>query len=358
MLEKLGLRDIPRWYREKYSVPSLMPNGGHRSHANNHHGQHWRDDASVKAVQYPSRVGMNGGFYPAESDKAHKQRPSNYHGGIIPDQPRAYTAMNPLKGAMAHKNGYKHIHNQPKAHGGKVDQLSFDPLDYSSHGQLPGTMGELTYPTTTAEQALALEAHAQAQAGADRAHREDILRNLDLQSMISASIPPNSIERVRTPLDATPCPVRSKRATQQPHRLYQRRVGGGMEAEDSFSFKGLRNSIPAASSKGGSNQHMHMGSNSSPTIRAGGGGGGSTMSSDPPTGPASPEDQSHSSRSSHSSSHGVYARGKENEPKHHQNQNQQQTLAHPPGAIGSKRVQRKDSGIVDDDLFGLGVGRK
>lgn len=46
MLEKLGLRDIPRWYREKFNVPSLLQ----ANYANNHRGQH-QQAAVVQSVQ-------------------------------------------------------------------------------------------------------------------------------------------------------------------------------------------------------------------------------------------------------------------------------------------------------------------
>lgn len=48
MLEKLGLRDIPRWYREKYDVPSMLqPNYG-----NFHPQPAIVDQPAMRAIQY------------------------------------------------------------------------------------------------------------------------------------------------------------------------------------------------------------------------------------------------------------------------------------------------------------------
>lgn len=51
MLEKLGLRDIPRWYREKFNVPSLLQ----ANYANNPRGQHQQavvDQPAQRAIQH------------------------------------------------------------------------------------------------------------------------------------------------------------------------------------------------------------------------------------------------------------------------------------------------------------------
>ncbi|CEO59977.1 Putative C-x8-C-x5-C-x3-H type zinc finger protein [Penicillium brasilianum] len=51
MLEKLGLRDIPRWYREKYDVPSLLQAG----QGNQQRGQQQQaaiDQPQQRAIQY------------------------------------------------------------------------------------------------------------------------------------------------------------------------------------------------------------------------------------------------------------------------------------------------------------------
>jgi hypothetical protein len=53
MLEKLGLRDIPRWYREKFNVPSLLQ----VNYGNNNRGQQPQtviDQPQHKAIQFQS----------------------------------------------------------------------------------------------------------------------------------------------------------------------------------------------------------------------------------------------------------------------------------------------------------------
>ncbi|KAJ5086807.1 hypothetical protein NUU61_008114 [Penicillium alfredii] len=58
MLEKLGLRDIPRWYREKYNVPSLLWSGhGHPLPPSQPVITH---DGPYKAIEYQTPVSDNG----------------------------------------------------------------------------------------------------------------------------------------------------------------------------------------------------------------------------------------------------------------------------------------------------------
>ncbi|KAL4932750.1 uncharacterized protein BDV17DRAFT_174588 [Aspergillus undulatus] len=73
-LEKVGLRDIPKWYRERFSLPSLLPHGhGHpRPHTANN--PTWKHDAPVKSIQYPHQMESNGSSQHSDSDKTIDQR--------------------------------------------------------------------------------------------------------------------------------------------------------------------------------------------------------------------------------------------------------------------------------------------
>jgi hypothetical protein len=56
-LEKLGLRDIPRWYREKHGLPSLQPPRGRSNMAQIVTGQHYQTlTTASKVLEYPSRL--------------------------------------------------------------------------------------------------------------------------------------------------------------------------------------------------------------------------------------------------------------------------------------------------------------
>lgn len=364
MLEKLGLRDIPRWYREKFGVPSLLPNGRH-----NHHNQQWKDETAaadrtaVKAIQYHPHLGQD----TSETEKAPK-KPTPYFNaphGAIPDQPRAF--MNGLKGPIGQKNGTAAatgIKQISHAHGKKGDLLSFDPVsDYPSLDSMGGMGGMGAGNVTTGNEL----AHYSTEPDP---RREEFVRSI--QSLVPASVNAGPMGRLQSPFDATPCQTRGSRP--QSRRLYQRAnaAAAALQAgssDDSFSFKGFRSALPTGTSN--LSKASGAGTESTTGAAATGGGveigstasqklgnsprarniGGSTMSSDPPTRVVSPaENFSHSSLSSHSSPHDFYPRAGYDEYQIFQSH----AHHHPPGAIGSKVVQRK----VSDDVFDLGTGRK
>ena len=60
MLEKLGLRDIPRWYREKYDVPSLLQAG----YGNQHRGQQQQ-----AAIDQPQQRAIHRSVYERRATK-------------------------------------------------------------------------------------------------------------------------------------------------------------------------------------------------------------------------------------------------------------------------------------------------
>ena len=220
-LEKLGLRDIPRWYREKYGIPSLLPNGhGHpRSHAS--HGQHWKDDpverGAMKSIQYPSRLEINGAIDSSDIEKASKQKAAHYistqqhaTGASGPSRHACPAASSP-KASTNPKHAHKHIPVPVNSVSRRIDLLSFDPLpEYPALNHMGGGMSGLPYPSPTDQAAIE---------NADRAQHEEFVRNL--HSLMPAPIG-TSADYLSASFEGTPTQPRSKKS-QKSRRLYQPR---------------------------------------------------------------------------------------------------------------------------------------
>ncbi|KAE8349868.1 hypothetical protein BDV28DRAFT_151486 [Aspergillus coremiiformis] len=339
-LEKLGLRDIPRWYREKYSIPSLLPNGhGHpRSHTS--HGQHWKDDAvdrgAMKSIQYPSRLEINGAIDPADMEKTSKQKTTHYISsqqpavGVAGPSRQVYSAASSPKTSANAKHVPKHIPSQINSLTKRIDLLSFDPLsEYPSLDHMGGSIGGLPYSSPTE--------HATTD-NVDRVQREEFVRNL--QSLMPASMTTNA-EYLPTSFEAASTQPRSKK-TQKSRRLYQARSQMVMhdmamdKAEiDPFSayhsHAAASPSTASAISKETASSLLvspipdpsHVGA----------------VSSEPPTRGASPSTHSGDSFSSGSS------------PRAHRNQFKDKDFRPMQAPIGTKKVHRNRSpGSPDDDF--------
>lgn len=353
MLEKLGLRDIPRWYREKYGIPSLLPGGHHnsRGHAN-HHGQHLKDDTSdrraFKAIQYPGRSGAHGTADTAattgEVGKGLKQSPptTTYASAqqqpalAMPGQRSPHGTANFLKTHHpSHKQMAKHVPGQHNAPTKKIDLLSFDPLpDYPSLDPIGGNLSESPYSTTTAEDT-------------DRAHREDLVRSL--QSLVPASVSGNP-DFLPSSFDSTGSNTRNRKQQQQQRsrRLYQPRSQimipeTDQNAVDIGSFKNRHSSVATLSSPASA---ISKGSTQMTSPLAGPVLGSNDVHSDPPTRVASPSLHSQTSSSSGSMKKlpSIFPRPIGSKAK--------------PGAIGTRKANRQRStDRLTDDLITLGIGR-
>lgn len=349
MLEKLGLRDIPRWYREKHGVPSILP-GGANARASTNNSQNWRDDAvdsdTVKSIQYPARLRYNGTTTPSSSDteKAPKQKPTSYvpalqqnNGNEISmfsGNPRAsYPAMNPPRAPSSQRHGSRNVASQSMGAPGarKIDLLSFDPLpDYPSLDALHGGMSGVAYTASSPGN----NANNTNTKTPDEAHREGMVRNLQ-------SLMPNTPDYLPTPLGPNPTQQRSKK-TQKGRRLYQPRSqivvpGENQEIRDQASFRNAHHGNSTYSSAASVASKGTNGSQVTSPI-------GALGSSDPPTRVASPSTHSPTSLSSQSSPQAFY------------NKNKDRVM---PGTIGSKRgYHRKkaaNTNSSEEDLFDFGV---
>ncbi|KAL5343764.1 hypothetical protein BJX70DRAFT_393815 [Aspergillus crustosus] len=323
MLEKLGLRDIPRWYREKFNIPSILPNGhGSQPRPPTANNQPWKDDASYKSLQYPLQLGIGAAGEQSSLDKGLKHEISSY----IPSQQHQQTALLSGTSQLAfHSMGSPTVPipqtqtpiNSPRQFSTgskKIDLLSFDHQEYMSNP------GFLRRPSNE----VSFEAPG-------RANHEG-LRNL--QSFTFGSGTANT-DYLHGPFDSTVGSGRSKKLQRQP-RLYQPRYqdiapDARPEQTENDSLRAFHNQA-AASSSGASVTSKTTGSQlASPVADAVRG----SVTSEPPTRAPSPTSLSSSA------SPGVFqGRGKDKEYR--------KAL----GAIGTKKTFRKRSTeSSEDDLF-------
>ncbi|KAL6238131.1 hypothetical protein BDW75DRAFT_228144 [Aspergillus navahoensis] len=136
MLEKLGLRDIPRWYRDKYNIPSLLPNGhGHpRPQAAN------GNEVALRSIQYTSQMGASGtGEHSDINESVKHDAPAYAHqqhqqGVMLPGTP-----FNPLAsptGPFTPGQAPRSSFGQLNA-GNKFDLLNFDHTPFIPNNNSP-----------------------------------------------------------------------------------------------------------------------------------------------------------------------------------------------------------------------------
>ncbi|KAL2835203.1 hypothetical protein BDW59DRAFT_156023 [Aspergillus cavernicola] len=314
MLEKLGLRDIPRWYREKYNVSSLGPNGhGHlRSHIGNSHA--WKDDGTFKSIQFPPHLGPTGAGEPPELEK-HKQK----HAAYLPTQQHQQATLFPRSSPMTYQSPTAPVPTQTPntspsqldPSNKKIDLLSFEHPDY----------GLLYRPSNENN----FEAPGKAQ-------HKGLIRNL--QTLAHTPVPVNA-EYLPGSFDSTVGAGRSKRL-QRSRKLYEPRShhampDSGPETFDTDVLHAFQN-LAVASSSGASVASKATGSQlASPVADAVHG----STTSEPPTRGPSP-----TSLSPGASPSILRGRGKDKNYKR------------APGTICQKRTYRKRStGSSDDDMF-------
>ena len=318
MLDKLGLRDIPRWYREKYGLPSLLPPGHHHPRSHTSHGAHQlKDRAALKAIQYASRSGANDAAgsvsgkptaatrqkavvdYPQidpqaaiVAAQAQHARPS-YRPANFPKAHHASHHKQTIKQAPGQQHHLHHHHDHHVA-SKKIDLLSLDPLqDYPHLDPRGGNLGESAYsiatPTTAAEDA-------------ERAQREGLVRSL--QSLVP--VPVSTAPPSHLPSPIGPSGDTKPQEPPRSRRLYQPRSPmlipePDQSAVDVGPFPNRHGSAATLSSPASiiSKSSTQMTSPlAGPALAGGGGAGGGDAHSDPPTRLGSPSIHSPSSTSS------------------------------------------------------------
>ena len=232
MLEKLGLRDIPRWYREKYGIPSILNNGNNNPRPQIAPGQQWRDYAQhhvlnptlpspVRPIQYPTRLGITAAVDGSSGHDEHSKQKSlnqssfQQHPGVVQGQtPSTRDTTDSTETDHTQKHGTKNIPGQGK----KIDLLSFDPLPgYPSLDPVRSSPSKLT---------LSASGNKDASEELDLAQHQEFMRNM--QSLMSESGASNG--------NIHPVPLSSPQARtkkpQKSRRLYQPRTPSEVPAKN------------------------------------------------------------------------------------------------------------------------------
>ncbi|KAL3464082.1 hypothetical protein BJX64DRAFT_276043 [Aspergillus heterothallicus] len=275
MLEKLGLRDIPRWYREKYNVPSLLPSGHGQPRPHTTNSQPWKDDAGYKTIQYPLHLGINGAEESLDHEQGTKQKPAAYVSTQNQHQQIALlpgTSQIALRSMSSPTAPVMHTET-PKTSPSQLS-LGVKKVDVLAQEYLPGN--NLLYRSSN-EKNL--------EVSAAEAHHEDLVRNLQSLGYTPAS---TSKDYLASPFDATVGSGRSKK-TQRSRRLYQPRSRDGMpqfgpELMGSDTLHSFQNQTTASSSGASVASKTTNSQLTSPVADAGHG----NTASEPPTRGTSP----------------------------------------------------------------------
>lgn len=336
-LEKLGLRDIPRWYREKYGMPSILPNGQANTRA------HWKDTPpernALRSIQYPARLDLSPVVDSNEVKNAKQMtsthpRTQQQSSVVLPGASQPVYSNTPQVPGAA-KPG-KHISVPQSAGNKKFDLLSFDPLaEYPPLNPMSGNVSGFAYPPSTEN--IDHE-------GIKDTQRDGLFRNL--QTLMRPSMAQNA-GYPPSYLEAAPGQSRNKRGPKS-RRLYQARSqntlsepSSGKAETDSIKVYQAQTTASSANStirKGTPNSQL--GSPFTGSMRE------DVASSEPPTRIGSPDLPPGTSLSSGTSPRDLRMPFREKE------------MRPLPPAIGSKKDhQRKSPGSSsDDDFFNFGMG--
>lgn len=230
MLEKLGLRDIPRWYRDKYNVPSLLSGGGNQTRESRALAGLLDDAASDRGAARGSRLAIG-----ATAEHSDTERSTKGKGAVsmhqpaplaLPGRPNFSNVSSPR--GSAHHHGSKqaqgvqlqtsssHVRNQggqvhasapqnrgANPHNKKIDLLSFDPLpDYASADLSRSGQQIISDPKEPAK-------------------RDEFLRGL--RDMFAATTVPGKTNTVSADTDVFASQPRTKRVQPKSRRLFQDR---------------------------------------------------------------------------------------------------------------------------------------
>ncbi|KAI9368774.1 hypothetical protein BJX61DRAFT_198734 [Aspergillus egyptiacus] len=323
MLERLGLRDIPRWYRERYSIPSLLPNGhGHpRPQSDNTHA--WKEDGGLKSIPYPAHLSLGGAGANSGLDRSAEQKP----GAVIPVQQQQQQQATVPTGSsqMAYQSLGSSTVSVTQAQTPKTSPGQLLPgnrkFDLRSLDQ-PGYSNLLYRPSTD----NAFEASSKTQ-------HDDLVSNL--QSLAVSTPLSAHTEYFPGQFDSTVGAGRSKKQLPKSRKLYEHRSEDTITPSASLletdSMHAFMNQATASSS-GASVTSKTTGSQlASPVADAGHG-----IDSEPPTRNASPASLA-------GASPGMFrGRGKDKSNRRTPGL----------GAIGQKKpYSKRSAGSSEDDMF-------
>ncbi|RAL01171.1 uncharacterized protein BO80DRAFT_464827 [Aspergillus ibericus CBS 121593] len=327
-LEKLGLRDIPRWYREKFNTPSLLPNA--HGHSRPHPALAALPPAegnAVPAIEYSSQPEMNGVLDAASLEMEVKRNPggkSAIQQSLLALPGPSEPAYDSSKASGSQKHGARQASELRR-----LDLLSFDPLpeflEYSSVGSAPGNLCVSSY--SRSQETASFSNPTTNPLHGTFSGRHSLLPSPGAES-------PDYLMAASS-FQGSQSQSRSRRA-QKPRRLYQNRPNAVLEGSRTDAFGGIYRGYgtappsimsPISDVAPGS----HLGNALNGPVR------GNT--SEPPTRESSPITLS-GPISAGSSPDDPHARTQPNEPR---------TSF---GAIGAKRAHRQKSiGSSEDELF-------
>ncbi|PWY88518.1 hypothetical protein BO70DRAFT_286507 [Aspergillus heteromorphus CBS 117.55] len=343
MLEKLGLRDIPRWYRDKYGIPSLIPNGHAHPRSHISHALPPADSGAFRAIQYPARLGINGAMDASEIEKESKYKAS---GQLLTQQSSialagaSRLAYDSTKGPVPPKHGARYVSSEDNSAMKKLDLLSFEPLpefaEQSTMEPAPGSMSALNYPRPREIVPFP----------SSNNHRDEFARSL--QSLMPASMAGPSDYLMTSPSFKNQASQGRAKKTPKSRRLYGYQPRSQLSALDSGHETGAVDAF--------GNFLMNYATTSSsvasPTSRVT---SGSHLAS-PNIGPAldMPVSEPPSRQESPSSPSGTASC--ESSPSIARNRTRAKQPKSVFGAIGSRRIHRQQSdGSSEDDLLGLAM---
>ncbi|KAL4970831.1 uncharacterized protein BDV14DRAFT_3460 [Aspergillus stella-maris] len=167
-LDKVGLRDIPKWYREKTGHSSLLPNGHAHPRPNT---SSLKNDTTQKPIQYPAQLAANeAGQRSAGTSKPLDQRtvvyrPAPQASGFAGSSQMAFNSMIPPMTPFPQPQPQAIVPRQISTGNRKADFISFDhsTQDYMSSSNMlfsPPNGTNLDAPRKTPHEDLVHSLHS------------------------------------------------------------------------------------------------------------------------------------------------------------------------------------------------------
>ena len=228
-LGKLGLRDIPRWFREKHGLPSLLSNGNAQPRPHPELAAlPPADSGPLKTIQYPTRPEIEGVPEAPDSEPGIMQQAGDAYS--IQQTLALPGPLRPAYESRRARSSQRHgVTHAPSLR--RLDLLSLDARPdfpgYSSVGSASGNMGVLSYPPPQETAAFADQSH----------QRTEFFRNV--QALMPGSMAENSDYLMASPPFRSPQSQGFSRTSQKSRRLYQARPNAGLEASDTDAFGGV-----------------------------------------------------------------------------------------------------------------------
>ncbi|PYH46781.1 uncharacterized protein BP01DRAFT_390457 [Aspergillus saccharolyticus JOP 1030-1] len=352
MLEKLGLRDIPRWYRDKYNIPSLLPNGHGHPRTPISHALPPADGGSYRPTQYHQRMAINENIDAPEIRKDPEQELRNHLSIQQPSLRFPSTSRLALPAADATK--FSKSQRVESKQAPNSTNVALRKLEYLSMDSVPDYEDYTTLRIANENNSPAFDhSHSQESANYKNAVTDPFqgaCKNphatfSNIQSFIPAPLGINACQASGFPRD-TASQGRSRK-THKSRRLYQPRSQlpveePGPEIEEQVNGASHSSQATLPSNCTSPTSGVTFGTFGSSQAHADPGLMHGCATSDPPSRDASPS--THSSTGSSESSPG-------------KRRNRVKSKNHKPisGVIGQQVHRQRSVGSSEDDVFGLSM---